>query len=1506
MSSKRKLSIGRSLRNGSHRSPFQFRKLLQGFEQLELRRLMAADLNWSTRPIVGEYTPNEILVQYLPGANATQRGIARAATSGSVSEQIFTKTMQAAGLGRMERITLGNGVAVPQAIVALANNPFVAYAEPNYIYKPALVSNDTYYTNGSLWGMYGDDTPSAVGPAGTTNTFGSQAEKAWNDNIVGKSSVVVGIIDEGVQVTHPDLVNNIWVNPYETPNDGIDNDGNGYIDDTNGWDFVNNDKTVYDAGGDSHGTHVAGTIGGDGGNGAGVVGVNWDVTMISTKFLGTNGGSTANAVKALDYLTDLKSRHGINIVATNNSWGGGGYSQSLHDAIIRSAKSNILFVAAAGNSTTNNDTTASYPSNYRTTVGTTTQTAAAYDSVIAVAAISNTGAIASFSSYGATTVDIGAPGVSINSSVPTNTYASYNGTSMATPHVTGAVALFASVQPAGVSASSIKTAILSSAVPTASLAGKTLTGGRLNAYAALQQASSIALDKSVYGAPSTASVTVNYSAANLNASVADTIQITVQSSSELTSEAITLTETGINTGVFSGSFGLLTASSAGDGNLAVSNGDTITATCTAISKSTSATVDLIAPTLSSVSAMPQRLTSKIDWNTNESSTTVVLYGTNASNLDKSSINTTLSTAHSATLIGLLPGTTYYYQVQSADAAGNTSTSSVLSFATLAPAAILFVDDDLGAAYDVYFTNALAANSLDFDVWDSLAVGNTPSSTQLSSYQTVIWNTGYDYSTSTATLAAGLSPSEQSQIAGYLNGGGRMLISGQDILYNFGSDVNSATFRQNYLKVTAFTNDAITANHTETGVAGNAITNGMSLAIAKPADYPSLYIDALSPAAGATGLLTHGLTTTTNPFTAVSYRGDYSVGGFGMVFLSVPFESISTTAASPNNQTVFLKRTLDFLAGTAGVDVSAPSAPATTEAGGTVTVQVSLLVPPTADVMIPVASSNLAEGTVNVDSVTFTPSNWNVPQTVTVTGVNDDIDDGNIGYNILFGAASSTDTRYNGFDPSDTTLTNTDNDTAGITVSALSGSTTSETGASVTFTIMLNSQPTASVTVPLTSSDATEGTVSQSQVVFTAANWNQPITITVTGVDDTILDGNIAYTAAIAVATSTDLLYNGINPADFSITNLDDEVEPPTKFFVVDDGTTDRNYHYDSNGGAIKNYTINSANTAPRGIATTSAGTTLWVVDKNKKVYVYTNTGTLLGSWTAGSLASNATVEGIATDGTNIWLVDSRADRVYYYANAAALTSGTATATSFVLATGNTNPKDVVFGVTNNIRYLWVVNDATTDTVYRYALGTNGLVAGSATSWRLNSANSRPTGITVDPSNATQDLWVVDSGTDRVYKYANGRTGAAALTSSFALATGNTNPQGIADPPPAWAAGWVDETASPAAHRSVSAPLPDQPSDASSRSRIVVSVQGGATSTETVFNRDIQRAFDSTMSSRHPRTTSALFAISSRGERWSGAPTEISSKSPGLRSQRDRAHLADLAIADLLKTGGFET
>lgn len=220
---------------------------------------------------------------------------------------------------------------------------------------------------------------------------------------------------------------------------------------------------------------MAGTIGAVGGNGKGVAGVVWSVKLITAKFLGRRGGTTANAVKAIDYIADLKKRHGLNIVATNNSWGGSGYSKALYDAIERANQAGILFIAAAGNGGADgvgddNDTTPTYPASYPN------------ENIIAVAAITSTGAKAGYSNYGRQTVDIGAPGSGIYSTLPNKTsngYGSYSGTSMATPHVTGAAALYAATHP-GATAAQIKQAILSSAVPTPSLNGKCVTGGRLN------------------------------------------------------------------------------------------------------------------------------------------------------------------------------------------------------------------------------------------------------------------------------------------------------------------------------------------------------------------------------------------------------------------------------------------------------------------------------------------------------------------------------------------------------------------------------------------------------------------------------------------------------------------------------------------------------------------------------------------------------------------------------------------------------------------------------------------------------------------------------------------------------------------------------------------------------------------------------------------------------------------------------------------------------------------
>ena len=412
--------------------------------------------------------PDQLLVGYRQGASEAHRAEAR----GRANAQLVDRVTSERGDRTAVELVKFHGIDRAEATRRFTSNPNVSFAEPNWVYTHDAVSDDPYYTQNFHWGMYGDASPLQQNP------YGSQAAEAWAAGNTGDGSVYVGIIDEGYQYTHPDLADNVGTNPGETGLDAggfdkaansTDDDGNGYVDDVFGWDFDGGDNSVYDNETDDHGTHVAGTIGAEGGNTEGVAGVVWDVKLLSAKFLGLEGGTTANAVKAVDYFTDLKTRHKLNLVATNNSWSGGGYSAALKDAIVRANTANIVFVAAAGNAYSNNDVTATYPANYDV------------PNVISVAAIDQNGNKANFSNYGATTVDLGAPGVSIWSTLPGG-YGAYGGTSMAAPHVTGAVALYASAAATSPSPSvaTIRSAILSTVVPTTALSNRTVTGGRLN------------------------------------------------------------------------------------------------------------------------------------------------------------------------------------------------------------------------------------------------------------------------------------------------------------------------------------------------------------------------------------------------------------------------------------------------------------------------------------------------------------------------------------------------------------------------------------------------------------------------------------------------------------------------------------------------------------------------------------------------------------------------------------------------------------------------------------------------------------------------------------------------------------------------------------------------------------------------------------------------------------------------------------------------------------------
>jgi subtilisin family serine protease len=369
--------------------------------------------------------PGELLVKFRKGTLSSQ-------ITNSLNKMSLISTRAYASVPRLRKVTLAPGVSTAAALQAYAADPDVEYAEPNYRYRPLAVPNDPRF--GEQWSL--NNTGQILGARPGVDI---SAEAAW-DITTGGTDVVVAVIDGGVDYTHEDLAANIWRNTPECSANGIDDDANGYVDDCLGIDTADNDSDPMD--GDGHGTHVAGIIGAAGNNGIGISGVAWNSKLLPCRFIDATGeGDAAAAVACLDYVAALKDR-GVNIVATNNSWGGGHGSRALRDAIDAQLARGILFITAAGNDRQRSDDSHYYPS------GESLPCAYPHSNIVCVGASSYASDYGFFSNLSSNVVHISAPGVQILSTLPGNQYGVADGTSMSAGFVSGIAALLKSADPA--------------------------------------------------------------------------------------------------------------------------------------------------------------------------------------------------------------------------------------------------------------------------------------------------------------------------------------------------------------------------------------------------------------------------------------------------------------------------------------------------------------------------------------------------------------------------------------------------------------------------------------------------------------------------------------------------------------------------------------------------------------------------------------------------------------------------------------------------------------------------------------------------------------------------------------------------------------------------------------------------------------------------------------------------------------------------------------------------
>ncbi|MFQ5705877.1 MAG: S8 family peptidase [bacterium] len=419
----------------------RFRVAAIGLQAAEPATAAEAQQSSKQQAQVAEHKEGELLIKF-------KSDVAQLAVTSLLNNVGITIDRRFDEIG-VYKCSIKSGKSVLKATEECNADSNVEYAEPNYIYHASVEPNDPRFPD--MFGLDKIDAP-----------------QAW-DKQKGAKSIVVGVIDTGADHEHEDLKANMWRNTGEIgngkENNGIDDDGNGFVDDFQGWDFVQRDNDPFDD--NEHGTHVSGTIGAVGNNGTGVVGVNWTVSIMPLKFLNAQGsGTTDDAIDAILYGVNM----GANVLS--NSWGGGGFSRALEDAIKFANQHGVLFVAAAGNASSNNDSFPTFPANY------------AIDNVIAVASSTSSDNLSGFSNFGKKTVHLAAPGSNILSTLPRNKYGLLSGTSMATPHVSGAAALVWAQFP-NATMKQIKARIVGSVDRLPNFTDKVISGGRLNVNKAL-------------------------------------------------------------------------------------------------------------------------------------------------------------------------------------------------------------------------------------------------------------------------------------------------------------------------------------------------------------------------------------------------------------------------------------------------------------------------------------------------------------------------------------------------------------------------------------------------------------------------------------------------------------------------------------------------------------------------------------------------------------------------------------------------------------------------------------------------------------------------------------------------------------------------------------------------------------------------------------------------------------------------------------------------------------